>query len=108
MSITDKILIDQIGSGNACVLIRNGTVIDFFGDPPEKNICKDHINFGSIFFSVRDFDISFLGTSLEIVVFISVLGFGGNGLFGLDGAVICCFSGGLFFKGLWSLEITDS
>ena len=57
MSITDKILIDQIGSGNACALIRHGTVIDFFADPPEKNICKDHINFGSIFHAKVERDL---------------------------------------------------
>ena len=40
---------------------------------------------------------------LEIVGFTSSLGFGGNGLFGLEGAVICCCAGNLFFKAFWLL-----
>ena len=48
---TDKILIDQMGSGNACALLRDGAVIDLFGDPPRKNISKDQINFGSVFYA---------------------------------------------------------
>ena len=30
-----------MGNGNACALLRDGAVIDLFGDPPRKNISKD-------------------------------------------------------------------
>ena len=46
-----------MGSGNACALLRDGAVIDFFGDPPRKNISKDQINFGSVFYAKIERDL---------------------------------------------------
>ena len=54
------------------------------------------------------FSLSVLSKGLEIGPFTSSLGFGGNGLFGLDGAVICFCSRVSFFKSFWSLEVIDS
>ena len=53
--------------------------------------------------SGRDISLSALGTSLEIVGFTSFLGFGGNGLFGVVGAVICFVQEVYFLKifGCW-------
>ena len=46
-----------MGSGNACALLRDGAVIDLFGDPPRKNISKDQINFGSVFYAKIERDL---------------------------------------------------
>ena len=57
MSTADKILIDKLGSGNACALLRDGKVIDVFGDPSEKKISRDQINFGSVFYAKVERDL---------------------------------------------------
>ncbi len=65
------------------------------------------LNLGSIFWSVGGIFLSALGTSLDMVGFISFLGLGGNGLLGFDGAVICFWSGFLFLRRFWSLDKID-
>ena len=66
------------------------------------------MNFVSFFCSVSGFSPSLLGTSFEIVGLTSFLGFGCNGLFGVDGGVICFCSGGLFLKSFSSFERIES
>ena len=46
-----------MGSGNACALLRDGAIIDFFGDPPKNEIFKDQINFGSVFYAKIERDL---------------------------------------------------
>ena len=62
----------------------------------------------SFFFFASGKSLLVLGTSLEIVGFISFLGLGGNGLFGLKGAFIFSWSVILFFKGFLLLAWVDS
>ena len=56
------------------------------------------LNFVSFFCSGRGISFSVLGKTFAIVCFNSFLGFGGNGLLGLDGVFIC----------FCSLEVIDS
>ncbi len=49
--MSDKILIEKLNGGHACALIRDGTVIDLFGDPPEGTF-NNRVNVGSIFSAV--------------------------------------------------------
>ncbi len=51
MNVTDKILIERLSDGHACALIRDGIVIDLFGDPPQETFIN-RVNFGSIFSAV--------------------------------------------------------
>ena len=57
MNIPDKILIDQISGGNVCALIRDDILVDIFADASKKNIGKNHINFGSIFYAKVEGDL---------------------------------------------------
>ena len=62
------------------------------------------MNVLSFFCSERGIARSVGVKDLEIVGFTSSLGFGGNGLFGLEGAAICCCAGSLSRKVFWLLD----